>query len=164
MSDKKDRFGLKIHSCLTDDDALESLEAEETFIADAVATAIRLFGPEKAKRLVLEEIAVQTAAPRPGKQPDQELNEYLLGEFDRQIANGLRKTAAVKAAAKAAKDRYHSLGIATSIVSRIWVLLRERKKSQRAWAEYEIALAEDQKKRPMLILDEIESESNHADL
>jgi hypothetical protein len=147
MFDKKNRFGLKIHWCLTDDDALESLEAEETFIKDAVATAIRLFGPEKAKRMVPEEIALQTAAPPQGKQPDQELNEYLLAEFDRERANGLRTTAAVEVAAAAAKDRYHSLGSVASIVSRIWGLLRKRKESQRAWAEYEIALAEDRKKR-----------------
>jgi hypothetical protein len=159
MFDKKDRFGLNIHWCLTDVDALESLEAEETFIKDAVATAIRLFGPEKAKRIVLEEIALQTAEPSQGKQPDQELNEHLLAEFDRQRANGLRKTAAVEAAAAAAKDRHDSFGTVESIVSRIWVLVRKRRESQRAWAEYEIALAEDRKKRgPMLILDEIESD------
>jgi hypothetical protein len=162
--DKKDRLGLKIHWCFTDDDALENLGKEESFIKDAVATAIRLFGSEKAKRMVLEEFALQTAAPSQGKQPNQRVNEYLLAEFDRQ-ANDLGKTDAVMAAAEAAKGHLEGVGSVESIVSRIWGLLRKRKESQRAWAEYEIALAEDRKKRgPMLIFDEIESEPNPADL
>jgi hypothetical protein len=161
MFDKKNPFGLKIHWCLTDDDALENLTAEETFVRDAVATAISLFGLDKARRLFLEELAFQTAKPARGKQPDKAVNEALLAEFDRKRASGLIPKAAVHAAAVAMKESNvfaRKLGSVESTESRIWVLLRGRKDAQRAWAEYESDLAEYRKKLVPLLIEEIESE------
>jgi hypothetical protein len=191
MDDARDRFGLPRRWTFYDGDFDERMAATEAFVKDAVEAVLRQVDRETAERMFREELDRQTAKPRQGRRPDQEVNDDLLAQVERKVAQGESLTAAIKAVSAEVRAQGEK---ALSIERRIWRQIEKQdeatklaeeaakraEEARRAWAalitfrtaagdisrcaDYESALAEYRKKLVPSFFDEIGNESKPADI